>query len=292
MKRIGILYQSHLPQATQLSEELERAGQKAGAHVWRQSSWDSGLDKQDMSSTELIVSVGGDGTLLRVARVASRWGVLILGVNVGRMGFLTELEGAEAVDRLPEVLRGAGWVEERTMLFVEKGSYRGYALNEVVVGRNGPVRVVQVAVDVDDQDLGAYRGDGVLIATATGSTGYSLAAGGPILPPTSPYLILKPIAAYPTPHPAILLDPAAVVRLRVRTDHGAVLSLDGQEDTPVGDGEEVIARSSPHRARIVRLRPRDYFYPKLGELFNGTRRHPDLRPSVSETTATAVGGPL
>ena len=276
MKQIGILYQSHIAQATRLAEALADRARLMGKDVWLRSSWDDSLGEQDVSGTDVIFSVGGDGTLLRVTRVAALWGIPILGVNAGRLGFLTEIEGDDALRALPEVLEGRGWVEERTMLLVQKDGTPHYAMNEVVISRGAPARVVQINVRLDADTLNSFRGDGILISTATGSTGYNLAAGGPVLPPAAPYLILKPLSPHPLPEVPLLIDPSAHLRITVRTDHGAALSIDGQEDFTVDDGDEIVVRRSPYQARFLHLRPPGYFYPMLRDLLNMSRRHPDL----------------
>ena len=276
MKQIGILYQSHLEQASRLADELENRMRLLGKQVWRRSSWDENLADQDVSGTDLIVSVGGDGTLLRVTRVAAPWGIPILGVNAGRLGFLTEIEGADALTALPAVFEGRGWVEERTMLLVQKDGAPYYAMNEAVLSRGAPARVVQVSIRVNGAVLTTFRGDGLIVATATGSTGYNLAAGGPVLPPEAPYMVVKPVASHPVTEAPLLIDPSAHLHATVGTDHGAVLSIDGQDDYDIADGDEITVRRSPYQARFLHLRPPGYFYEILQEMLSGTRRHPDL----------------
>ena len=276
LRQIGILFQSHLEEATRLADALDERARLLGKKVWRRSSWDEGLAEQDVSETDLIISVGGDGTLLRVTRVAAPWGIPILGVNAGRLGFLTEIEGAEALTALPEIIEGRGWMEERTMLLVQKDGAPYYAMNEAVLSRGAPARVVQVTVRVDDSLLTTFRGDGLIVATATGSTGYNLAAGGPVLPPEAPYMIVKPVSSHPVSGAPLLIDPSVHLHITVRTDHGAALSIDGQDDYKVADGDEITVRRSPYQACFLHLRPPGYFYEMLQGMLSGTRRHPDL----------------
>lgn len=293
MKQIGILYQSHLDQATDLAERLAARARDLGQDVWLRSSWEEGLEKVDVSGTDLIISVGGDGTLLRVTRVAAPWSIPILGVNAGRLGFLTEMEAATALDQLPQVLDGKGWVEDRTMLLVQKDGEGWYAMNEVVVSRSGPVRTVQANVSVDETPLIAFRGDGLLISTATGSTAYNLAAGGPVLPPTASYLIVKAISAHPVSEAPLLVEPASLIHVRIKTDHGAIMSIDGQIDHPVADGDEITVRRSPYQARFLHMRPPGYFYGMLHDLLSGARRHPDLPADEGEPVqGSEPGAPI
>jgi NAD+ kinase len=288
VKQVGILYQSHLGQATALAEKIAQQIKKLGRSVWLRSSWEDGLEKVDVSGTDLVISVGGDGTLLRVTRLASLWGIPILGINAGRLGFLTEMEAANVLDLLPDVLDGRGWVEDRTMLLVQRDGAAYYAMNEVVISRGGPARTVQANVSVDGTLLTAFRGDGVLISTATGSTAYNLAAGGPILPPTAPNLIIKPLNPHPVSEAAIIVDPAALVHVTVRTDHVATLTIDGQVDLEMADYGEVTVRRSPYQARFLHLRPPGYFYPMLRDLLLGSRRHPDLPDLSAEDIIQSV----
>lgn len=246
-----------------------------GHDVWLQSSWDDGID-QINGDTGLIISVGGDGTLLRVARVVAPSGIPILGVNAGRLGFLTEIEASTASELLPRALNGEGRIEERTMLAVNHDGATSYALNDAIISRGGPARTVQVGVTVNGVELLAFRGDGVVVATATGSTAYNLAAGGPVLPPTTAELIINPVSAHPASESPVLVEPDAEIVLRIRTDHGAVLSLDGQDDFDVHDNAVVTVRRSPYHARLLRFRDSGYFYRSLGDLLNRRRRHPDL----------------
>ncbi len=276
MARVGILYQTRTPEPETVAQALADRVRELGRDVWLQSSWDDGIDDIVNGDTGLIISVGGDGTLLRVARVVAPSGIPILGVNAGRLGFLTEVDASDAPELLPRALNGEGRIEERTMLAVDHGGATSYALNDAIISRGGPARTVQANVSVSGVELLAFRGDGILVATATGSTAYNLAAGGPVLPPIATELIINPVSAHPASESPVLVEPDAEIAIRIRTDHGAILSLDGQDDFPVDDGAQIIARQSPHRARFLRFRDPGYFYRNLSDLLNRRRRHPDL----------------
>ncbi len=275
MKRVGILYQTRTAEPETVASMLADQARALGRDVWLQSSWDDGID-QINRGTDLIVSVGGDGTLLRVARVVAPSGIPILGVNAGRLGFLTEIDASTSSELLPRALNGEGRIEERTMLAVDHDDATSYALNDAIISRGGPARTVQVGVTVNGVELLAFRGDGVIVATATGSTAYNLAAGGPVLPPTTAELIINPVSAHPVSESPVLVEPDAEIVIRIRTDHGAVLSFDGQDDFDVHDDTVVTVRRSPHQARLLRFRDSGYFYRSLGDLLNRRRRHPDL----------------
>ncbi len=281
MKRVGILYQTRTPEPETVAVGLADQARALGRDVWLQSSWDDGVD-QINGDTDLIISVGGDGTLLRVARLVAPSGIPILGVNAGRLGFLTEIDASDASDLLPRALNGEGRIEERTMLSVEHDGASSYALNDAIISRGGPARTVQVGIAVNGAELLAFRGDGVVVATATGSTAYSLAAGGPVLPPTTAELIINPVSAHPASEAPVLVEPDAEIVIRIRTDHGAVLSLDGQDDFDVHDEAVITVRRSPYHALLLRFSDPGYFYRNLSDLLNRRRRHPDL-PDVDGT---------
>lgn len=275
MKRVGILYQTRTPEPETVASMLADQIRALGRDVWLQSSWDDGIDRIN-GNTDLIMSVGGDGTLLRVARLVAPSGIPILGVKAGRLGFLTEVDASVAPDVLPRALDGEGRIEERTMLAVDHDGAISYALNDAIISRGSPARTVQVGVTVSGVELLAFRGDGVIVATATGSTAYNLAAGGPVLPPTTAELIINPVSAHPVSESPVLVEPDAEIVIQIRTDHGAMLSLDGQDDFEVQDDAVVTVRRSPYHARLLRFRDPDYFYRSLSDLLNRRRRHPDL----------------
>ena len=270
MKRIGVIYHPKIPLAKALSERLAEVLPAMKASVWVCSSWDEEYMNAHCQGTDLAYSVGGDGTILRVARTVAAWGIPIVGVNMGHLGFMTEFSADEVLEKLPVVLNGEGWVDQRCMLQIEllrKGGDRGdgtsHALNDALVGRGSVPRVINVATTVNGVALSNYKVDGVIVATATGSTGYSLAAGGPILYPQAEEILIKPVAAHLSLPYALVLPSSAEVKMVVHTNHEAVLSIDGQVNVPLQDGDSVIAKRSPYFARFLRKSPRDHFYAAL-----------------------------
>jgi NAD+ kinase len=273
VKRAGIIYHHRLDAAKALAGELEGVIGAANAEVWSCPSSEEDRARTLVPGTELILSIGGDGTILRAARVVVPWPVPILGINLGKLGFMTELSAAEARQKLPGLLAGEGWIEERAMLQVElfpiteagaEGLPRTFhGLNDMVVGRGAVARVIYVEAIIDDERLTTYKSDGVIVATATGSTGYSLAIGGPILYPQSEDILLRPISPHLSLAHALVLPPTAVVELRVSTDHQAMLSVDGQIDLALHSGDRLQVRRSPHQARFLRTQPPASFYRML-----------------------------
>jgi NAD+ kinase len=227
-----------------------------------------------MNDTELILTVGGDGTILRAAQVAFPAQTPITGINLGKLGFMTELSAKEAKDKLTALLEGDGWLDERAMLEAElqTGSEppRTFcALNDVVVARGAIARVVYVEVSIDGEPLTTYKGDGVIVATATGSTGYALAAGGPILPPRAKEFLLLPIMPHLSLVYPLVLPATAVVRLRLTTTHQATLSIDGHINLPLGSGAVITIKQSSNTSRFLRIRPQSSFFSSLGQKLKG-----------------------
>jgi NAD+ kinase len=180
---------------------------------------------------------------------------------------MTELSAGEADKRLPEILAGDGWLEERAMLDVDlhQASHRRstrhfHALNDVVMARGEIARIIHITAEIDDAHFTTYRADGVVVSTATGSTGYSLAAYGPILHPEATEFLLTPIMPHLTMHYPLVLSQATKVKLTLHTAHLATLSIDGHTAVPLGDGDNITIESSSLRTSFLRLRPRGYFY--------------------------------
>jgi len=265
VKKVGILYHPKIDKAVAFSHELEEFLSARGILFWTCSAWEEEEAKPQIAGSELILSIGGDGTILRAARVTIPFGIPIVGINFGNLGFMTELKAEEAFDKLPQLLSGDGWIEERAMLEAELLSQNQafHVLNDVFVGRRDSVRLVRIQVRINGDSLITYRADGILVATATGSTGYSLAAGGPILHPQSKEILLEPVCPHLTLDKALVLPTETVVLLKVFAKHGAMVSLDGQMELPLRDEDEIKVRISSNVARFSRIRPRNYFYDSL-----------------------------
>lgn len=217
---------------------------------------------------DLLVALGGDGTVLRAGHLCGPPGVPVLGINLGRFGFLAELNQDQWRATLPRLLKGDYWLEARMMLRAEQwrsGELLGTwnVLNEVVVSRGHIVRPVQLTASVDRRFLTTYVADGLIAATSTGSTAYALAAGGPILPPELRNILLVPVAPHLSIDRAIVLPEGSMVSITVHTDHQAVLSPDGQVPIGLEDGDRVDASASEHTVQFVRFQDPGYFYRNL-----------------------------
>jgi NAD+ kinase len=262
MRKVGIFIAPRWSSAKELLEGLHGILRKEVEEVWETSNWDEHAALEKIKGTDLIVCLGGDGSMLWAARAAVPHAVPILGVNMGRLGFLAEIGPKDLMDKLPAVLKGEGRVEERTMLqaSVPAWGQTFQALNDVVVGRSIAGRPVYLDVSVDNRRLALYRSDALIVATATGSTGYSLSARGPILHPESQDIVLTPVAPHLAPARTLVLPRDAVVDLVVSTAEGATVSIDGQVNRELGRGDSVSVCRSAHLARFLRLsEPSDYY---------------------------------
>lgn len=270
VKRIGLLVHPKLPRAEELAQALRVELEGRGASPWVASSQAEAEIRGRIAHLDLLVTLGGDGTILRAARIAAPYGVPILGINFGRRGFLAEIEPEEALEKVPIVLDGNCWLEERMMLQAERfrdgerlGAYE--ALNDVFVGRGAMPKVVRLAVSIDGNSLTTYVADGALVATPTGSTAYSLAAGGPVIAPQLRSILFMPVVPHLTPVHSLVLPPDAQVRIQVVTDYDAVLTMDGQVNVELQDGDSVEVTAGLHIILFIRLQPQPHFYETLLE---------------------------
>lgn len=268
MKRIGILHHPKLPQSLPLAQEMADWLAAHGISPWQASSWDEAVVEEEIEDLDSLITLGGDGTILRAARMGARHGVPILGLNLGRLGFLAELRPQGWQPQLGRMLAGDYWVEERMMLhaeFLQGGNPRRSfeALNDVVVSRGSLARIVRLRTYVDGGYLATYAADGLIISTATGSTAYALAVGGPILPPQLHNILVIPIAPHLSLDRAVVLAKGSTVAVEVSTDHTAMLTIDGQFEVELQDKDTVVVKASPYRARFIRMQEPTYFYRTL-----------------------------
>jgi NAD+ kinase len=274
MEKIGILYHPKVAATRKKAGELEKFLESRGISAWLCSAWEKEKACAMLNGTDLLLTVGGDGTILRAVQSVIPGQTPVTGINLGKLGFMTEFNADEAIKKLPKLLSGKGWIDARTMLqaeLVTQGQEPRifHALNDIVVARGEVIRLIRVEVNIDGQPLTTYRTDGLIVATATGSTGYALAARGPILHPQSRDLLLVPVAPHLSlPYPLVLPE-KAVVTLRLNTFQPAVLSVDGHINLPLSRRDTVTLRRSPHVARFLRIRPRESFYGFLEEKLRG-----------------------
>lgn len=268
MKRVGLFYQPSVTRAVELAGELVRRLRDRGLEAWAGSAWEDSDATRAAPTLDLAMSLGGDGTILRTARVAAPWGVPVVGVNLGHLGFLTAIEVSDLEADLPALLRGDFAIEQRAMLAAwtetdGRGRRRYDALNDFVIGRAALSRTVVIDLEADGKLLPNYTADGLIIATPTGSTAYSLAAGGPIVFPQSEVMLLTAIAPYLGSIRSLVLPLSTRLRLVVRTDQQAALSVDGQVDQLLHDGAVVEIGRSDVVCKLVQLPNQAPFHERL-----------------------------
>jgi NAD+ kinase len=262
---IGLLYHPGREQAQSLATVLHSLIEKEGHGAWHlpveaEDEW-----RERVSQTDLLFTLGGDGSILRVAPTCAENDVPIVGVKFGRLGFLSELMPADVIQSLPRFLNGEYWIEERSMLDcqIEDESIRTVALNEAVISQGHVRRVLDIKVWIDDAFLADYVADGLMISTATGSTAYSMVAGGPILHPEVRNMLITPMCALRGPTTPFVLRQSARLRLQVFHQHEAVVTIDG---LPVGDlaNEGMMhLTTATQTCKFARVQERTYFYETL-----------------------------
>lgn len=273
MTRIGVVAKPDAPQAVEVLHRLvswlvahglavtlekETAGLVPAAAV-------PAVRKSDLPGlVDLLVVLGGDGTLLSTARAVGGLGVPILGVNLGDLGFLTATTLDEMLPALNEFLAGRMTVEERMMLtarVVRRGEVvsEHIGLNDVVITKSAMSRIINLRVAVEGEYATAYRADGLIVSTPTGSTAYSLSAGGPILFPTMDAVVLTPIASHTLTNRPIVLPGSKRIEVTLLTDQEVMATVDGQVGVPLLEQDTVEIRQAGARIQLVRFPQRDFF---------------------------------
>lgn len=226
---------------------------------------------------DVVLSFGGDGTMLRTAHAVGRAAKPILGVNIGRLGFLADVEVAELEDTIGRLESGDFRVEERSVLSVDFSEFgdgeASFALNEVVIERGASAGMITVDVEVDGRFLNSYWADGLIIATPTGSTAYSLSLGGPIIAPESGVIVITPIAPHTLTVRPIVLSIDSRITVRVRASGPSYLiAVDGRSRTLAEQGIPLAVCRADYVVRLVKLPERDYFETLRNKLMWGRRR--------------------
>jgi len=275
IRTVGVLDHPKIPATGAVAEEISAALRAWGVDVHRAKTWDTPALEKIMPRVDLIIVLGGDGSTLRAARVAAPHDVPVTSVNMGRLGFLSEMTPATWREALARMVAGDYWLEPRIMIRAEvhhnasPPTSAHEALNDIVVSRGTLARLVRTEVFVDGSRLTTYACDGLIVATPTGSTAYALAAGGPILPPTLQNFVLVPIAPHLSLDRPVVLSQGSTVEIIVHTDHQAILTADGQNETMLQHGDRVVVRASAHVAQFARVQPPSYFYRTLMSRLKG-----------------------
>ncbi|MZP28442.1 NAD(+) kinase [Heliobacterium undosum] len=272
MPTVGVVLNDDKPQALevagQMAEWLSQREVPMGIPLTRVAELvhsPSPELRDRLRQLDLIVVLGGDGTLLNTARLAAPYGIPVVGVNLGRLGFLTEVEVSDLFPALERIISGDYRIEERMMLEarlvqdgVEQPPY--FALNDVVVTKGDHPRMIRVEAAVGDEVVWTYSADGLIVSSPTGSTAYSLSAGGPIVSPELHALLITPISPHALDARPLVIPQDQAVRLTVISSHShAVVTVDGQPGQPMVCGDSVLVQKASVACRLIRLGERTFF---------------------------------
>jgi NAD+ kinase len=277
--RIGFAYNPTSEAAVELRERAAGWCAVRGIDQWAAQAGDFDALCERLPSTDVLVVLGGDGTFLRAARAVIQVDVPLLGINLGKVGFLSKAEASELEAVLAHLAAGEYTIDERMALEARilpggrsTSAPPHHALNDVVVARGALARVCRLDVAIGPSHLATFVADGLVVSSPTGSTGYSFSAGGPVVDPLSRNLIVTPIAGYLSAIRSVVVGPRQIVRCRVVEAHEAMVSIDGREDVPIVAGDVVEVRALERPIRLIEPSGAQPFW----DLF---RRKVELLPS-------------
>jgi NAD+ kinase len=268
--KVGLLTNPARPETSTLAEQIQASLDARGIESHQSTPEREEEDAHLPSDLDALITLGGDGTMLRAAHLHAGNGTPILGIHMGRLGFLAEVRQEAWEESLDRLCRGDYWLEERTMLSChlhcgEETHGPWEALNEIVIQRSSSGRMIELSTYVDSGYFATYMADGLIVATATGSTAYALSAGGPILPPELPNMLLVPICPHLSFDRTIVLASGAAVRIEnISRGEGAIVVDGVTQGMLAGDGHVDVAKS-PHVTRFIRMYDRRQVYETLVE---------------------------
>ena len=258
LDRIGFAYNPTKEAALDLRERAEGWCEVRGIAHWAAAAGDTAALVRELPESGALVVLGGDGTFLRAARAVSEVDVPLLGVNLGKVGFLSKVETNDMETVLGQLVAGQFTLEARMALHAEvhpggrpDASETYFALNDISVARGSLARVCRIEVDIGPSHLATFTADGLVVASPTGSTGYSFSAGGPIVDPTSRNLIVTSIAGYLSAIRSVVVSPRHTVRVRVVDAYDVLMSADGREDRRLSIGDVVAVSEMPRPIRFI-----------------------------------------
>ncbi|MEE9217473.1 MAG: NAD(+)/NADH kinase [Acidobacteriota bacterium] len=273
-ERIGIVAKPHGPDSALIVRRLVRWLERRFARecvleddtARIVGSRRAGMDRESVARhSDLVVVIGGDGTLLSMARVVAGRRAALLGINLGSLGFLTAVPLAELYPTLEVVLKGRYSIDRRMMLTAQvvRGGRRlppMSMLNDIVINKSALARIIDLTIRIDEREVATYKADGLILATPTGSTAYSLSAGGPIVAPNLQAVVLTPICPHTLTNRPLVLPPSSRIEVRLDTpDEDVYLTLDGQIGTPLRAGDLLRVRRSRHWLHLVQPVGANYF---------------------------------
>jgi len=268
--KVGILSNPARPETSALAERIRASLARRDIEAYPSTPEHEEEEARLPPDLDALITLGGDGTMLRAAHLHAGNGTPILGIHMGRLGFLAEVRQDAWEESLDRLCDGDYWLEERAMLrchLHRREEVHGpwEALNEVVIGRSSNGHMIELSTYVDSGYFATYMADGLIVATATGSTAYALSAGGPILPPELPNMLLVPICPHLSFDRTIVLASGATVRIEVVSSGEGIVVVDGVTQGALRPGEHIDVAKSPHVTRFVRMYDRRQVYETLVE---------------------------
>lgn len=279
-KNILLMPNAGVPKAMAIAKEIHQHFSKIKVHsdIFAYD-FDRKSEQPVLVNSDLVIVIGGDGTLLRAGHLCAVNEVPLLGIQAGTLGFLVEIKDNEWPERMERLMRGEFRIERRMMLNAEliRGDIvngRWDVINEIVISRGSDVRPIEVRVDLSEGFLASYKADGLIVSTATGSTAYAFSAGGPILPPELRNMLIMPVSPHLSLDRGVVLAEGAKVSLRKQSDNDAILSVDGMKPIYLSNTDRVVVSGNKNSLKMVRFGEPNYFYRDLAAVM---RLNPILR---------------
>ncbi|NDJ85228.1 MAG: NAD(+)/NADH kinase [Chloroflexi bacterium] len=268
LEKIGVLAHPHRPETLPIADQIAAELEQRGFECWKMTTWSTSDVNKLVPGTDLVIAIGGDGAMLRAARVCAPHNVPLLGMNFGYLGFLAEIGPDAWPTAIERIATGDYWVEQRMMLGCEVWHNEHClttetALNDVVISRGAVARSVRLEAYIDGAWTTTYNADGVIIATPTGSTAYALAVGGPLLPPELRNILILPVAPHLTMDRPMVLSEGTVIKVVVAPrsfEPEVVVTVDGIPVAQVSTKDQITVKASEQVSGFVRLREPGYFF--------------------------------
>ncbi|MFL2746570.1 MAG: NAD(+)/NADH kinase [Dehalococcoidia bacterium] len=267
---IGFIFNESIPKSEELVNQLKSLLSNDYC-IWTSPGDEINIKSTVLSDTKIVVTAGGDGTILKASRICSRYGIPILGINLGRVGFMTELRPEEASEQIFTYFnRNSIKFDSRLMLQCEifdnsksKPIQIIDALNDVVISRGSDPKLLDIKTKIDSADMHSYRADGLIISSPTGTTGYSLAAGGPIIAPDSQVMLLQPLAAHMNFSKSLVIAEKSIIEISLISKQPASLIIDGIKETNFSNNHLIRITKSPNTTVFLRKDSMNNFYATL-----------------------------
>ncbi len=279
-KNILLMPNAGVPKALAIAKEVHQYFNqiKVDSDIFAYD-FDSKSEKPTLVNSDLVIVIGGDGTLLRAGHLCAGNEIPLLGIQAGTLGFLVEIKENQWQTQIERLMKADFRIEKRMMLTAEliRGDIvngRWDVINEIVISRGADVRPIEVRVDLSEGYLASYKADGLIVSTATGSTAYAFSAGGPILPPELRNMLILPVSPHLSLDRGVVLAEGAKVTLRKRSINNAILSVDGMRPIEIGNNDRVVVSANKNSLKMVRFGEPNYFYRDLATVM---RLYPILK---------------